>query len=195
MCTSNLATIERVAAIARAHRWKCAGHRFLDAAASNEFAFDDYTFQLLGERILPTHLSAARLLPGLVWSACACFGCGPIALDDDDRAAVLGRCCGHRTRVAAAMPTLRPRAASTISNAGVPLVAVVFPIAAFATSDVRKAFDQLDPHHILGVLVAELPLDAQANRCTVGNRQILAVQPVRESNVCGCIASSMSMLS
>jgi hypothetical protein len=85
-----LATIERVAAIPRAYCRKCAGHRFLDAAASNQFAFNDYAFKLLGERILPTHLSAAHLLPGLVRSACACFGCGPIALDDDDRAAVLG---------------------------------------------------------------------------------------------------------
>ena len=83
------ALIEGVATVARAHRGKCAGHRFLDAAASNEFAFDDYAFELLGERILSTHLST-RLLPGLVRSACACFGCGPIALDDDDRAAVLG---------------------------------------------------------------------------------------------------------
>ena len=86
-----LATIERGAAIARAHRGKCAGHRFLDAAASNQFAFDDYAFELLGERILSKHLSAAGLLPGLVRSACACFGCGPIALNDDHRAAVLGR--------------------------------------------------------------------------------------------------------
>ena len=44
-------------------------------------------------------------------------------------------------------------------DAGVPLVAVVFPVAAVSALDAREALDQLDHHAVLRHLVAELALD------------------------------------
>src|SRR5438067_8776555 len=46
------------------------------------------------------------------------------------------------------------------SNASVPFVAAVFPIAAKAAGDLRKAVGDFDAVHIFRVLVAELALDA-----------------------------------
>ncbi len=47
-----------------------------------------------------------------------------------------------------------PRQTGKASNPGVPLIPVVFPIAALATRDVAEAVDQGDGHHIFRVLVA-----------------------------------------
>src|SRR6185436_17312741 len=54
---------------------------------------------------------------------------------------------------------------------GVPLVTLIFPIAALAAGDVGEALDQLDPHQIFGVLVAQLTLDPQPDRRAVRHRQ------------------------
>src|ERR1700737_3724593 len=66
----------------------------------------------------------------------------------------------------------------TRSNAGVPLVALVFPVTAFTAGDLFEAVDQLDAHDVLGMLVSELALDAKANRRAVGDRQRLVVELV-----------------
>src|SRR5260370_23804321 len=70
------------------------------------------------------------------------------------------------------------RARCRHSDPRVPLVAAVFPVAAAAARDVVEALHQLDRHHVLGHLVAELPLDAQAERGALGHRQRLVVHLV-----------------
>src|SRR6185369_2141364 len=64
---------------------------------------------------------------------------------------------------------------------GVPLVTLIFPIAALAAGDVGEALDQLDPHQIFGVLVAQLTLDPQPDRRAVRYRQRLVVQLVGQN--------------
>src|SRR5215203_7511113 len=84
-------------------------------------------------------------------------------------------CCSHHLMI---------RARARIrSDAGVPLITVVFPVAAVAASDGGEALDQLDSHHVLRMLVSELALDAQSNRRAVGDRQVLAVEPVCEDRL------------
>src|SRR5437868_11907217 len=72
----------------------------------------------------------------------------------------------------------------TISGNGAPLnprvpfiVDIIFPIAALAPLNPGEAVDRLDPLDIFGLLVAELALDAEAQRGAVGDRQKMAVQP------------------
>ena len=50
------------------------------------------------------------------------------------------------------------------SNSGVPLVAAVLPVAALPARDLVETRDQLDTHDVFRVLVAQLALDAQADR-------------------------------
>src|SRR3954468_12913254 len=58
--------------------------------------------------------------------------------------------------------------AGLASNPRIPLVAgAVLPIAALAEADPGEAFDRFDPHHIFGVLVAELALDPEPERGAV----------------------------
>src|SRR5690349_24549293 len=57
------------------------------------------------------------------------------------------------------------------SDARVPLVPLVLPVAAVSAGDVREALDELDAHHVLRVLVAQLALDAKADRRAVPDRQ------------------------
>src|SRR4051812_37007526 len=57
-----------------------------------------------------------------------------------------------------------------MSDAGIPLVAdAILPITALAEADPRQAVDGFDPHHELGVLVAELPFDPEAKRRAVAD--------------------------
>src|SRR5262245_17137426 len=69
------------------------------------------------------------------------------------------------------------------SDSCVPLVTVVLPVAALASCDVREAFDEFDAQQVLRVLVAELALDAQAQRRAVLDRQGLPVQSVGEDRL------------
>ena len=64
------------------------------------------------------------------------------------------------------------------SRAGIPVVALVFPVATTAAGDLAEAVDQFDRPNVLGHLVAELLLDAHTQRCAVRDRQPLAVEPV-----------------
>ena len=57
------------------------------------------------------------------------------------------------------------------SDAGKPLVAAVFPVAALAAADSREALHRLDAHDVLRHLVAELAFDAHAQRRAVLDRQ------------------------
>ena len=75
--------IERVIAVTRKRRWKCAAHHFLDATPPNRFAFNHDAFKLLDRQGLSAQLNAARRLPHLLRSVC-----GPVTLDDDHRAAI-----------------------------------------------------------------------------------------------------------
>src|SRR5678816_594235 len=69
------------------------------------------------------------------------------------------------------------------SDARVPLVALVFPVAALPFADARETFDELEAHHVFRVLVAELPLDAQPDRRAVRYGQRLVVQRVCEQRL------------
>src|SRR5437868_14972255 len=65
-----------------------------------------------------------------------------------------------------------------ILNPRVPLVVdIIFPIAALAALHPREAVDGLDSLDILGLLVAELALDPQAQRGAVRDRQKMAGRP------------------
>jgi hypothetical protein len=69
------------------------------------------------------------------------------------------------------------------SNPGVPLVALVFPVAALAATDVGQAGHQLDRADVFGLLVAELALDAAAQRRAVADRQGLVVELVGQDRL------------
>src|SRR5438105_11967059 len=69
------------------------------------------------------------------------------------------------------------------SNAGVPLVSLVLPVAAFAAGDLFEAVDELDAHDVLGMLVSELTLDAKADGRAIGDRQRLVVKLVGEDGL------------
>jgi Taurine catabolism dioxygenase TauD, TfdA family len=74
---------------------------------------------------------------------------------------VAGRSFSPRARLEDSRLELNPR---------VPLIALVFPIAALAAGDLLEARDEFDALDVLRVLVAELPLHTQAHRCAVRNR-------------------------
>src|SRR6185437_11774700 len=76
-------------------------------------------------------------------------------------------------------------AASNASHlyAGVPLIALVFPVAAVAVADVLERRDQVDAAQVLRHLVAELARNAQAQRRAVRNRQCLAVELPRQQRL------------
>src|SRR5450432_913039 len=69
------------------------------------------------------------------------------------------------------------------SDSRVPLVAAVFPEAAIAAAEVAVVVHRLDPHDVLGLLVAELALDAQAQRRAVRHRQRLVVHGVGQDGL------------
>mgnify|MGYP003694082237 CR=1 FL=1 len=53
---------------------------------------------------------------------------------------------------------------SILLDARVPLVALILPIPALSVTDAGKRLHQFDHHHILGLLVAELPFEAETER-------------------------------
>src|SRR2546425_4263112 len=65
----------------------------------------------------------------------------------------------------------------------VPLVALVLPVTALPACDLVEALHELDAHHVLRVLVAELALDAQADRRAVRDRQRFVVELVGEEGL------------
>ena len=75
------------------------------------------------------------------------------------------------------------RGASSPADTGVPLVAVVFPVATLAAGDLVEARDELDAHDVLRVLVAELAFDAQADRRAILHGKRLVVQLVRQDRL------------
>ncbi len=47
-------------------------------------------------------------------------------------------------------------------NTGIPVIIdVIFPVSALAQTYVSQTVHRIDPHQIFGVLIAQLPLDAQ----------------------------------
>src|SRR5262245_8135435 len=69
------------------------------------------------------------------------------------------------------------------SNACIPVVALILPIAALSAADLREAVHSLDGVNILGLLVAERPLDAHANGRAVGYREGSAIQSVGQQGL------------
>ncbi|EEF25729.1 conserved hypothetical protein, partial [Ricinus communis] len=68
-------------------------------------------------------------------------------------------------------------------DARIPFVAPVFPVAAVTAPQVLQAVDDLDAHDVLGLLVAELPLHAQAQRRAVADARVAAVHAVGEQGL------------
>src|SRR5438067_6710251 len=63
-------------------------------------------------------------------------------------------------------------------NPRIPFVVdIIFPIATLSALHPREAVDGLDSLDVLGLLIAELALDPQAQRGAVRDRQEMAVQP------------------
>ena len=56
------------------------------------------------------------------------------------------------------------------------MTTAVFPVAAVATVNILKAFDKLEAHQVLRLLVAKLPFDTQTQRRAIAdlrnNRQL-----------------------
>src|SRR6476619_3012870 len=69
------------------------------------------------------------------------------------------------------------------SNAGVPLIAAIFPEAATAAANAGDPIDRLDAHHIFRHLVAELPLDPEPERRAVWNWQRRTVHLIGEDRL------------
>src|SRR5438132_14416672 len=96
---------------------------------------------------------------------------------------------GANFRVSRTSTAPSPRPESTAgafrvsSNSPVPVVPLVFPVTALAAGDLREAVDQFDAVQVLRLLVAQLPLDACAQRRTVFHRQRLAIELVREDGL------------
>src|SRR3954471_19966843 len=63
----------------------------------------------------------------------------------------------------------------------IPLVAQVFPVAAFAPADLVEGRDELDAHDVFRHLVAKLAFDARTYRSAVGNWQHFVVQLISEN--------------
>ena len=82
------AGFNRVATVARSYRWQRKIHHFLDTTSAERFSLDNHAVELLHHGTLPARFGAARLLSRLIRSAQLNFGCGLIALDDDDRFAI-----------------------------------------------------------------------------------------------------------
>src|SRR5665647_3348153 len=69
------------------------------------------------------------------------------------------------------------------SNSGVPLVAEIFPEPTASPAHHGKARYRLDALHVLGVLVAQLALDAQADRRAMRHAQRRAVHVIGEDRL------------
>src|SRR5262245_3589502 len=69
------------------------------------------------------------------------------------------------------------------SNAGVPLIAAIFPEAAAAAANSGKPLHRLDTHYVFCHLVAELALDAEPERRAMRNWQRRAVHVVGEDGL------------
>src|SRR2546425_5814099 len=80
----------------------------------------------------------------------------------------------HETRALRRTWRARP-----MLDAGVPLVAVVFPVAAVSALDAREALDQLDHHAVLRHLVAELALDRWERSQLALGRDLVALAGMR----------------
>src|SRR6202050_1379333 len=63
----------------------------------------------------------------------------------------------------------------------IPLVSAIFPKSSFTAADVTKVLDRANSHHILGVFVTQLSLNAQSQRCAVGDGQPFAVELIGEN--------------
>src|SRR4029078_12477839 len=87
-----------------------------------------------------------------------------------------------RARVGRFLVFCRGRFLAT-SDAGVPLVAEIFPEAAAPAADADDVIDPLDAHHIFRHLVTELPLDPEPQRGAVGNWKSLIVHLVGENGL------------
>src|SRR5207244_8564808 len=72
---------------------------------------------------------------------------------------------------------------SILLDACVPLVALILPIPALSAADVAKRLHQFDHHHILGLLVAELPFEAETERRAVRYIEGIAVELVRQNRL------------
>src|SRR2546423_1699624 len=69
------------------------------------------------------------------------------------------------------------------SNAGIPFVISICPIAAAAAGNVFEALNDLDPHDALSHLVAELALEPQAERSAVWDAQWRSVHVIGKNGL------------
>src|SRR6202140_5327373 len=65
-------------------------------------------------------------------------------------------------------------------NPRVPLISAIFPKSSFTAADTIKVLGRVNSHYILGVFVAQLTLNAQPQRCAVGDGQPFAVEVIGE---------------
>src|SRR5664279_1775952 len=70
-----------------------------------------------------------------------------------------------------------------LSDAAIPLVAFVFPVATLAAADAGETVDQLNGANVLGLLVAELAFDPAADRRAIDHRQRMVVEIVGEEGL------------
>src|SRR5271165_4390600 len=75
------------------------------------------------------------------------------------------------------------RLMAAASDARVPFVAAVLPVAALAAVQARQAVGELDALDVLGLLVAELALDPEAQRGAVGDVERPAVHGVGDQGL------------
>src|SRR3569833_1619915 len=69
------------------------------------------------------------------------------------------------------------------SDAAIPGITLVFPIAALAAANAVQRLHQHDALEIFGLLKAKLAFGAQADRRAMRHIQRLAVQPVRQERL------------
>jgi len=69
------------------------------------------------------------------------------------------------------------------SDPRIPIIAAIFPIAAFSLTNLIKRCDSLNSHHELGHLVTELTLRSQSDRRSVGNRQRPVIHLIGENGL------------
>ena len=66
------------------------------------------------------------------------------------------------------------------SDSGIPLIAAIFPKTALTAPYIVEFVADFDAHHVFGMLVAEMALDAQTQRRAMGDFEILLDPASRE---------------
>src|SRR5512143_349867 len=85
-------------------------------------------------------------------------------------------------RVNRRVSRLRKRCVTTLDPC-IPRVTTILPKSAFAAVEALERLDEFDPHDVCRHLVAELPFDARADRRAVADRQVRAVDRIRQARL------------